>query len=188
MLCFCALRFVHFIRNPRCTEVERVIGGSAGLVPSKSPHHCESSARPVPWSARRRVVTGKTHKSPKFLPPFPRRAIPPGRPAGPERVRLARRLSCCGRQPAAPVTSDARRRPGRTVRNSFLGVSACRGACRASVVGRGRREMCARAAPPRLKNHSLLLTVYPVCTPAPPRLPHIQRKHAGVAHARPPLP
>ena len=24
-------------------------------------------------------------------------AIPPGRPAGPERVRLARRLSCCGR-------------------------------------------------------------------------------------------
>ena len=49
-------------------------------------------------------------------------AIPSGRPAGPERVRLARRLSCCGRQPAVPMTSDARRRPGRTVRNSFLGV------------------------------------------------------------------
>ena len=42
--------------------------------------------------------------------------------AGPERVRLARRLSCCGRQPAVPMTSDARRRPGRTVRGSFLGV------------------------------------------------------------------
>ena len=49
-------------------------------------------------------------------------AIPSGRPAGPERVRLARRLSCCGRQPAVPMTSDARRRPGRTVRDSFLGV------------------------------------------------------------------
>ena len=46
---------------------------------------------------------------------------PNGRPAGPERVRLARRLSCCGRQPV-PMTSGARRRPGRTVRNSFLGV------------------------------------------------------------------
>ena len=32
------------------------------------------------------------------------------------------RLSCCGRQPAVPTTSDARRRPGRTVRDSFLGV------------------------------------------------------------------
>ena len=49
-------------------------------------------------------------------------AIPSGRPAGPERVRLARRLSCCGRQPAVPMTPDARRRPGRTVRDSFLGV------------------------------------------------------------------
>ena len=45
-----------------------------------------------------------------------------GSTAGPERVRLARRLSCCGRQPAVPMTSDARRRPGRTVRHSFLGV------------------------------------------------------------------
>ena len=42
--------------------------------------------------------------------------------AKPERVRLARRLSCCGRQPAVPMTPDARRRPGRTVRDSFLGV------------------------------------------------------------------
>ena len=42
--------------------------------------------------------------------------------AKPERVRLARRLSCCGRQPAVPMTSDARRRPGRTVRRLSLGV------------------------------------------------------------------
>ena len=84
--------------------------------------------------ARAYLVTGQAEPAPRdprgggFDPgdaaAFAAASAPslPGVPQGQSRVRLARRLSCCGRQPAVPMTPDARRRPGRTVRDSFLGV------------------------------------------------------------------
>ena len=121
------------------------VGQCRGLV-SKCRARAQRARRSNPWAASPTCPSTPRRPPPLTLSPAaaggaraarparrrvrPRRcgglcgrlcAIPSGRPAGPERVRLARRLSCCGRQPV-PMTSGARRRPGRTVRNSFLGV------------------------------------------------------------------
>ena len=77
-------------------------------------------------------------------------AIPSGRPAGPERVRLARPPAELLRPPARRAHDFGRAPPARTDGAGL--VSRCLrvgGVPCERVVGRGRREMCVLPAPPR---------------------------------------